>query len=136
MSLPPKVRDILENADEFEILAEVENKDGKLVYPVKEEFKPNTKVEISKPELVKELLEDFYTDVSRGESPSDCWFPHHILKAKQGDKTVEIEICFSCSRFVGKSSLGEFSGTFAHGNDPKSEAVFNRIVEKYGVSIQ
>ena len=135
-SLPVDVREILENADKFEILAEVIKKDGKLAYPLKEDFKPNTEVEISDASLRKEILEAFYKDASSGESPSDCWLPHHILKAAQSDKTVEIEICFSCSRFEVKSSFGEFSGTFAHGDDPKSEAVFNRIIENYGVQIQ
>ncbi|MDQ6786294.1 MAG: hypothetical protein M3033_05685 [Acidobacteriota bacterium] len=135
-SLPPKVREILENADRFEILAEVIKKDGKLAYPVKEDFKPNTKVEVSDANLRKELLETFYADAASGEFPSDCWLPHHILKAGQGDKIIEIEICFSCSRFEVKSSLGTFSGTFAHSEEPKSEIVFNRIIESNGVQIQ
>ena len=136
-SLPPNVREVLENAEEFEVLAEMERKDGKLVYPMIEGFniKPNIKAEISDANLRKEILEDFYRDVAKGSEPANCWQPHHILRAKRGDKTIEIEICFSCSRFEGKGSFGEFSGTTGRG-DEKTENLFNRIIENYGVNIQ
>lgn len=134
-SLPPNVREVLENAEEFEILMEMERKDGKLVYPLKETFNPNIKAEISDANLRKEVLENFYRDVSQGSEPANCWLPHHILRAKQGDKVVEMEICFSCSRFEGKGSFGEFSGTTGRG-DEKTENLFNRLIGTYGVSIQ
>lgn len=134
-SLPPNVREVLENAEVFEILAEIERKNGKLVYPVKESFEPNIKAEISDSNLRKEILENFYRDVSKGSESANCWLPHHILRAKQGDKMVEIKICFSCSRFEGKSPFGEFSGTTGRG-DEKTENLFNRMIEIYGVNLQ
>ena len=135
-SLPPNVREILENAEEFEILAEMEKKDGKLVYPMTEGFniKPNIKAEISEANVRKEILENFYHDVAKVSEPANCWQPHHILRAKRGDKTIEMEICFSCSRFEGKGSFGEFSGTTGRG-DEKTENLFNRLIETYGVEL-
>ena len=136
-SMPPNVRELLENAEEFEILAEVERKDGKLSYPITEGFniKPNIKAEISDANIRKEILENFYRDVAKGSGPANCWQPHHILRAKRGDKTVEMEICFSCSKFEGKGSFGEFSGTTGRG-DEKTEKLFNRIIETQGVEIK
>ncbi|MEO7672519.1 MAG: hypothetical protein ABIU09_00400 [Pyrinomonadaceae bacterium] len=134
ISLPPNIREVLENAEEFEILAEMEKKDGKFVYPGKESFEPTIKAVISEASLRKEILENFYRDVSKGSEPANCWLPHHILRAGQGDKTVEMEICFSCSRFEGKGSFGAFSGTTGRG-DEKTEKLFNRLIETYGVAI-
>jgi hypothetical protein len=136
-SLPPNVRDILENAETFEILAEIERKDGKITYPLTEGFdmKPNIKAEISDANTRKEILENFYRDAAKGSEPALCYIPHHILRAKRGDKTVEIEICFSCSRFQGKGSFGEFSGTVGRG-DEQTENLFNRIIATNGVEIK
>lgn len=136
-SLPSDVRNLLENAEEFEILAEMVTKDGKLIYPITEgfDFKPNLKADISDPNLRKVVLENFYYDVSKGSEPANCWQPHHILRAKQGGKIVEMEICFSCSQFRGKGSFGEFSGTTGRG-DEKTENLFNNIIKNYGVNIQ
>jgi hypothetical protein len=136
-SLPPNVRDILENAETFEILAEIERKDGKIVYPLTEGFdmKPNIKAEISDANIRKEILENFYRDVAEGSAPALCYIPHHILRATRGDKTVEMEICFSCSKFEGKGSFGEFSGTTGRG-DEQTENLFNRIIAENGVDIK
>lgn len=134
-SLPPNIREVLENAEVFEISAEIERKNGKWFYPVKESFEPNIRAEISDSNLRKEILENFYRDVSKASEPANCWLPHHALRAKQGNKVLEIKMCFSCSRFEGQGSFGEFSGTTGRG-DEKTENLFNRLLETYGVTNQ
>lgn len=136
-SLPSNVRDIIENAEEFQLLGEIERKDGKVVYPITEgrQVKPNIKADISDSNIKKEILENFYRDVAKGSEAANCWQPHHILRARRGDKNVEIEICFSCSRFEGKGAFGEFSGTTGRG-DEKTENLFNHILATQGVEIK
>ncbi len=129
-ALPPKVREVLEKAETFEILAEIrrENEsDGEGMT-----FEPNRIARISDDKDKKEILEDFYFDASNEDSPAACYEPHHGIRATYQGKTVEIEICFSCSRFIVKSEFGEFDGTIVR-EKRKSEDLFNRIVETKSV---
>lgn len=128
-SLPPKVREILEKAEEFEILAEVNNEPDGL------RFEPNRVAKITDENTKKEILETFYYDASGGNFPSACYIPHHGIRATYQNKTVEVEICFQCSLFVVKSPFGKFEGGMADGNQ-KSEEVFNRIVQNQSVEIK
>ena len=135
-SLPADVRKILESANEFVLLAAIVRRDGAISYPTTERFDPNTIAEVTAPDIRKDLLETFYLDVSNGENPANCWVPHHKLTARAGDTIVEIEICFSCSRFRGHGPAGQFAGTFAHGDSPQSEVLFNRILVDHGRPVE
>lgn len=137
--LPPKVRKFLETAETFEILAQIEKKDGKIIYPDEgKEFNPNVKAIVSETKSRKELLAQFYFDIATSEirSPA-CYRPHHLIRAKQGEKIVEVEICFSCSRFIVKGSLGKFQGLIGLGAGAiESEQLFKRIIETESIDIQ
>ncbi len=135
-SLPADARKVLESASEFTLQGEIVRTDNGVEYPVKEGFEPNTVADIANRNLRTEILEAFYTDVSNGEEPSNCWLPHHKLRARMGDQVVEIEICFQCSRFYGVGPSGKFFGTFAHGDSPKSETLFNKILVDQGRPIE
>jgi hypothetical protein len=132
-SLPPKVREILEKAEKFEILAEVRSEnesDGEGMT-----FEPNRVVRAVEELDKKNVLEAFYLDASREDSPAACYQPHHGIRAVYQGKTVEVEICFDCSRFTVKSEFGDFWGTIVRENR-KSEDVFNQIVESKSAAIK
>jgi hypothetical protein len=128
-SLPPQVREVLEKADKFEILAEVDNKPDGL------DFNPNRIVKITDENTKKEILESFYYDASDGFYPSACYIPHHSIRASYKGKMVEIEICFQCHLFYVESSFGKFEGGIVRENQ-KSEAVFSRIIQNQSVEIK
>lgn len=129
-SLPPQVREILEKAETFEILADVNTEPTE-----SREVKPNRKVVITSETEKKNILETFYLDASNEDSPANCFQPHHSIQAKYGDKNVEIIICFDCSRFEVKSSFGYFGGTIVRKNI-KSDKLFKQIVANEGVVIK
>ena len=132
-ALPPKVREILEKAEKFEILAEVgseQESDGEGMT-----FEPNRVVRVVDELDKKKILEAFYFDASREDSPAACYEPHHGIRAAYQGKTVEVEICFSCSRFIVKSEFGNFRGTIVRENR-QSEDVFQQIVESKSAAIK
>ena len=131
--LPPEVREILEKSEQFEVLAEVRPEfdpvdEGKI-------FEPNRIVKVADENDKREILEAFYTDAAREDSPAACYLPHHGLRAAMGDKKVEIEICFSCSVFIVKSPAGRFEGTI-HREDRRSEEVFKRLIQDKSVDLK
>jgi hypothetical protein len=90
-SLPPQIREVLEKAEKFEVLAEVNNEPDGL------NFEPNRIVTIADENDKKEILEAFYYDASCGQYPSACYIPHHGLRATYQGKTVKIESRLSMS---------------------------------------
>ncbi|HZH34115.1 MAG TPA: hypothetical protein VEX64_04695 [Pyrinomonadaceae bacterium] len=81
-------------------------------------------------------MEAYYADIANPGSSAACWLPNHKLIAERGEEKVEIEICYMCSRFAGKSSSGKFDGSFKHETVPQSENVLNRILLNQGVEIK
>jgi hypothetical protein len=132
-SLPPEVREILEKAEIFEILAESSGQDKsdreRLI------FEPTRVVKVAAEKDKKEILEAFYSDASTEDSPASCYEPHHAIRAAYQGQTVEVEICFSCSRFIAKNGSQKFEGTIVRENG-KSEDFFNRIVENQGIELK
>ncbi|HRH42447.1 MAG TPA: hypothetical protein PKY82_12540 [Pyrinomonadaceae bacterium] len=132
-SLSPQAREVLENAEKFEVLAEV-NEDRKSDRDILT-FEPNRIAKIINENDKKEILESFYFDASREDPPASCYEPHHGLRATYQGKTVEIEICFSCSRFEVKSPFGNFEGTITREN-PRSEKVLEKIIRTQGIELK
>ena len=128
-SLPPQVRGILEKAENFEVLAEVDNKPDGL------DFNPNRIVKITDENTKKEILENFYHDASDGFYASACYIPHHSIRANYQGNTVEIEICFQCHLFYVESSFGKFEGGIVRENQ-KSEDILNRLIQNQGVELK
>jgi hypothetical protein len=132
-SLPTDVRRILERAESFEVLAEVD-KDERSESDSRD-FRPNMIARIGSDALKKEILEAFYLDAAKEDSPAVCYEPHHSLRATAGGTTVEVEICFSCSRFVVKGGQKESWGTIVRENR-RSENLLDRIVRESGVRLE
>ena len=132
-SLPPQVREVLEKAETFEVLAEIRGKDefdgeGR-------SFEPNRIAKITDENSKKQLLEAFYKDASEEVSPAACYEPHHGIKATYQGKTVEVEICFSCARFEVKSHFGEYFGTIVRDNR-KSENILEQIITTKSIELK
>lgn len=130
-SLPLSVREILEKAEKFEVLAEVNVKDMDEGLTLE----PNRILKVVSEEEKRKILEIFFKDAATDEPPATCFIPHHGIRATYQTKTVEIEICFDCSRFFVKSSFGEFEGTIVRENR-KSEDFFNQIIQNQSVEIK
>lgn len=132
-SLPLQVREVLEKAEKFQVLAEVygENNNG----DQGRQFEPNRIAVITDKKDKKEILESFYYDASAGPNPSACYIPHHGIRANYQGKTVEVEICFQCHLFSVNSSFGKFYGGLPYEN-VKSEELLNRLIQNQSVELK
>ena len=129
-TLPEEARRILEDAEVFELLGEVRSP-GNLDIDSRD-FQPNRIVRVTDEQQKKEILEAFYLDAATEDPPVICFEPHHGIRATKGDRSIEIEICFSCSRFEGKGSLPPVSGTIVR-DGRRSEELFERIISSQSV---
>ena len=131
--IPPKVREILDKADEIYIYYHI-YKETKRLGVLMFGSVPNAGATLSDISLKKQFLESFYYDVASNEGGSMCFSPRHKITAKYNNKTVEIDICYQCKNFQGKRSEGTFAGGLA--DDSKSSLIINKIIEKYGTELQ
>ena len=131
--IPPKVREILDKADEINIYYNIDEDTMELRVLMLETV-PNADAKVSDPALKKQLLDSFYDDASSNSNGSMCFSPRHKITAKYKTKTVEMNICYQCKNFEGKSSSGDFGGGLA--SEGKSSTVVDAIVEKYGAKIK
>lgn len=134
--LPPKAREILENAEKFEVYSFVSGVESKRKAKLDIGFLPfsaNKTALISDKNEQKELLDAIYQDVKSDAYAAACWTPHHGIKATYKKQTVTLAICFRWRHFHGKSPGASFGGTFSEKN---SLAVFDRLVEKYGAEVK
>ena len=131
--IPPEVREILDKAEEFTIFYNID-KDTMQLKVLMRETAPNAEANVTDPALKKEFLDSFYSDASINSNGSSCFSPRQRVKAKYKTKVVEMDICYDCDNFQGKSSSGNFGG--AINNQSKSSAVIDAIIEKYGRKIK
>ncbi len=135
--IPPKVREILEKADEIYIYYNINKKTNGLRglgQGMGYTNIPNAGATISDAALKKRFLDSFYYDATSEDSGMMCFTPRHKIVAKYNDKNVEIDVCYECKNFQGNSSVGNFAGGLAYEN--KSSAIVNEIVERYGTDLQ
>lgn len=131
--IPPKIREILDKAEEITIAYNYDE-DKMQLKILLHETEPNSEAKVSDPELKKQFLDSFYSDVSSNSNGAACFSPAHRVKAKYKTKTVEIDICYQCANFRGKSSSGDFKGGM--NEKGKSSAIIDAIIEKYGAKIK
>lgn len=131
--IPPKVREILDRADEIYIHYNI-NKENNGLRGLGYGNVPNAGATLSDVSLKKQFLDNFYYDASSDESGAMCFTPRHKITAKYNNKTVEIDICYQCKNFKGKSSYGTFGGGLAY--EDKSSLIINEVIEKYGTELQ
>ena len=133
--IPQKVREILDNAEELEILSLVANQqsDKQVNLDIGYPFIANKTARITDKKLINNLLNAIYLDGTTDERISGCWTPHHGLRVNHKGKTVTLGICYHCGHFHGKSPSGKFGGAIG---DENSLAIFDSIIEKYGADVQ
>ncbi|MDQ2746343.1 MAG: hypothetical protein M3T96_03680 [Acidobacteriota bacterium] len=131
-SIPPKVREVLDKADEIYIYYNID-KENKGLRGLGYGIVPNAGATVSDAALKKQFLESFYYDASLSEG-SMCFTPRHKIAAKYKDKTVEINVCYQCKNFEGEGSFGHFGGGLA--SEDKSSAIVKEIIAKYGTDLQ
>jgi hypothetical protein len=125
--IPPEIREILDKAQEITISYNVD-KDTTQLNVLMPEVVPNAEAKVSNSNVKQEFLENFYADASSNGNGNACFNPRQRLKAEYQNKLVEIDICYECGWFRGKSSSGDFGGSF--GPQIKSSAVIDAIIEK------
>jgi beta-lactam-binding protein with PASTA domain len=131
--IPPKVREILDKADEINIYYNID-KDTKGLRVLQFKTVPNAGARLSDASLKKQFLESFYYDASSEERGAMCFAPRHKITAQYNNKTVDLDVCYQCSNFKGSSSSGDFAGSLAYEN--KSSMIISEIIEKYGTEFQ
>lgn len=132
--IPPKIREILDNAKEITISYHVDKKTMQL-WVLMFDVKPNSQAKVSNANVKKEFLDSFYQDSSENyNTATACFSPRHRVKAEYKTKIVEIDICYECYQFRGKSSLGDFGGDISE--KAKSSDLMNEIIKKYGAKIK
>ncbi len=132
-SLPIRVRNFLETAEEFVILAQLRVEDGKLVPEMDRELVPNFKADVSRLDKRQAVLKAFYAEASKGHQPAICYLPSHSFTAKKGTQRVKVELCFGCRRFYVSGSLGKSEGTLAIGSE-ESEQLVTKLISEFGVT--
>lgn len=120
-SIPAEARTILENAERFELLGEIDKDESS--ESDNRSFEPNRFLAISSEKDKLAVLEALYEDAAREDSPAVCYEPHHAIRAEFRGEIVEVEICFSCSRFVLKHGSNKYSGTIVR-EGRRSEVLF------------
>jgi len=133
--IPPNIREILDKADEITISYNVD-KDTMRLKVLMFETVPNADAKVSDPALKKQFLNSFYSDASSNSNGSACFSPRHRVKAQYKTKIVEMDICYECDNFRGKSSSGNFGGGLVYKSSSKSSAVMDAIIERYGTKIK
>jgi len=128
---PPKARNFLESSEELKIIVRSKG----------DFFGQGQSVDISNDELRIKLLNAFYIDAAEsiptgGYQHVACISPQHLIKAKNGNEKVEIEISYDCSKFDLTGDYGYSTGFMKRRNESVSVKVFNRIIEKYNPDIK
>ncbi|MDQ6787108.1 MAG: hypothetical protein M3033_09905 [Acidobacteriota bacterium] len=131
--IPPKVREVLDKADEIYIYYNIDKENNGLRV-LGYGSVPNAGATLSDASLKKRFLDSFYYDASSEEGGAMCFSPRHKITAKYNNKTVDIDICYQCKNFKGNSSYGTFGGGLAY--EDKSSLIINEIIEKYGTDLQ
>ncbi len=126
--VPSNVVSFIQQADKVELITDAKRVNGSLEFAGDMIKRESLKADITDRSVRSEVLSAFLADTAWGDGAA-CFIPLHILRATKGEQVVEIEICYSCSRFVGGGDLGTFSGDIGFGT---SQKVLDRILAERG----
>jgi hypothetical protein len=132
--MPDDVKAVLEKPDSLELFSlepNDEDKSDKGFYG----WKVLGKTEIKDAEGRKKVVDALLKGVSDSDGTvARCFIPRHGLRAKQGDKTVELVICFECAQI--KTYTGKDDNKPAGATVTKSpEATFDGVLKAAGVPL-
>ena len=126
VKLPAEVLKILENAEQIEVVS-VDPGNGK------QDTKELGGTSVKDAAKRKQIREALYRSVAEGKEPAKCFEPRHIIRATSGGKTVNMVICFECSRihlFVGDQKERTVVPISSH-----AEAILTQILKDAGVPL-
>ncbi len=131
--IPPKIREILDNAEEITISYNIDENTTQLRVLLFETV-PNAEAKISNSSTKEQFVRSFYSDAASNSNGAACFSPRHKIKAKYKTKIIEMDVCYECGNFRGQSSFGSFGGGL---DEPsKSAQVISEIIKKYGKKIK
>jgi hypothetical protein len=132
--MPDEVKAVLEKADSLELVSlepAEEDKSDKGLYG----WKVLGKTEIKEAEGRKKVVDALLKGVSESDGKAArCFIPRHAVRAKQGDKAVELVICFECAQiriYTGKDDNKPAGVTVT----PSPEATFDEVLKAAGVPL-
>lgn len=79
-----------------------------------------------------ELIDALNQGISAGKSVALCFNPRHGMRARKGDETVELLICFECGQ-IYVTSHSATSQLFMTTTNPAS--IFNRVLKEAGIPV-
>jgi hypothetical protein len=136
--LPKKARQILEEADEFELMSVGSNSMGQK--QIHEDAVISARfgripilgrTKITDAEVKRKLINALYEGIVNPRPVSACFYPRHIIRAASKGKKVELVICFQCHNFMGNSPEGDLYGQIS---DTPQE-LFNQVLTSAGVPL-
>lgn len=133
--LPDDARDVLEQAEVFELLALHPEHDAAEGVPAEQLFHRwhvlgRTRIDgaTERRTLIEELYRSL--DGNPGEAAS-CFIPRHALRAVRGDREVGVVICFECLQCLvhGVKAEGTVTGYLLE----ESERVYDAALKRHGL---
>jgi hypothetical protein len=131
--LPDAVRDVLRNADHFELLSL--NPEGG---PTREEghfwgWRTLGSAAIESPSTRAEVLTALEQGIAENEGwVAACFDPRHGIRATRGDTSVDLVVCFECAQ-VYIYWGGKWAGSVLVTGSP--ESVLDRVLSASGVPL-
>jgi hypothetical protein len=108
--LPPAAEAILAKPDRFELLSLDPGREGEKTVNGFHDWKVLGSTIVSDAKTQRELVAALKKGISENEGiVAACFNPRHGLRVTQGDKTVDIVICFEClsmSVYIGEQKSG------------------------------
>lgn len=140
-NLPEDVRQILEQAEMFEIISarglgySKEKNVGEVIKMGRQwQFAVASKTQINDSTVKNKLLDALYDTIIQAppNSRAMCFYPRHALRAMKQGKIVELVICFSCNAFEGNTPNGRVGGVVTK----QQREIFDEIFKSAGLEIQ
>ena len=85
----PSGRHVLDNADDLELVALLSGNKPT-------QFTEIGTVSITDPAQRRQILDSLYTDIRNATDRGICFWPHHLIRARRGERQIELVICFHC----------------------------------------
>jgi hypothetical protein len=131
--LPDAVRDVLANADTFELLSL--NPDGGTTREPGHfwGWRVLGSIAVESPVTRDEVVAALKRGIAENEGwVADCFDPRHGIRAARGGESVELVVCFECAQ-VYIYPDGKWGGSVLVTGSP--EPVFDRILSAAGVPL-
>ncbi|HEV2864695.1 MAG TPA: hypothetical protein VGX48_27095 [Pyrinomonadaceae bacterium] len=138
--LPESARDILERADEFELMsvapgATFKPPAGADVISLKRwpgSFRVIGRTRVGDATLRMKILAALYRGMADAEGMAGCFVPRHAIRAGGAGRKVELVICFHCSNVYGSAPGKEIMGFVTD----SPQKLFDSVLTSAGVPLK